>query len=208
MKHMRTTLGVTVAAVVAACWLLGQDTVGKSRSDDSAEPAGAACNTSIAVIDVKRTFEESASFQQELGELKAEVRKFNERIAVRQVEIENLQKKLKQLKPGTGEFETTQLLLTRVQTELQLESTRRKQQFLKQEAILYKDTYAQVTAAIARYAEANGVRLVLRSNENAMDPENQQSVLSAVNQMVVYQQGLDITDAILAALNAEEDTDT
>jgi predicted TIM-barrel enzyme len=77
-------------------------------------------------------------------------------------------------------------------------------QTVAQDDLIYNDTYSEVIEAVRKHAQASGIRLVLRASDGPIDPDNQKSVLSAVNRMIVYQDGLDITDAILQRLNAED----
>ena len=210
MNRSLTVFVVIVLAIVAASWLAGGTTVGQGPGGETDGTASARANrlTPVAVVDIKRIFKQHAAFQQRLADLGREVQAFSQNATVRQTEIESWQRRLPTLKPGSAEYEKAQLLLTRLQTELKLETTRRQQQFLKREMTLYNDTYSKISAAVTQYAKDNGIQLVLRSDEEKVNPEDQKSVLGAVNRMVVYQEGLDITDEILADLNSEEESPT
>ena len=208
MHRTLAPCGVIVLIILAAGWPARQTTVGQSPSGESGTTTSEDGHRMgrVAVVDVKRILSQHTTLQAGLKALGRDVQSHQERAAVRQAEIASVQKKLQTLKPGGIDYEKAQLLLTRLQTELTLEATRRQQEFLKREMALYSEAYGKVTASVARYAKENGIQLVLRSEEGKIDPNDQKSVLGGVNRIVVYQQGLDITDEILADLNAEEDT--
>jgi len=54
----------------------------------------------------------------------------------------------------------------RLQTELKLMVERQQQQLLQREAAVYNQTNKEISAVVARYAQAHGIRLVLRSSDN------------------------------------------
>jgi len=85
-----------------------------------------------------------------------------------------------------------------------LETFRREklQRLAEDEKQLNIKTYHEIVEQIQKYSEAHGLKLVVRfSSDPVDDSKNPQEVLGLVNQFVVYQAGLDITDEIIAALN-------
>jgi Skp family chaperone for outer membrane proteins len=201
MRGQLTTGGTIAVLLVTLAWSADP---GAAVNESSQPPDAAAASFGIAVIDVGRVFRDHGRFQEQLKSLQGELQAAQQTLAVRQVEIENTQRKLQKLRPGTPQHEQTQLLLARLQTELKLYGQRLQQDFAQREAILYAELYGHISSAVEQYAQQHQIRLVLRSNEITIDPQNRNSVLGAVNRDVVYQQGLDITDAILQELNAEQ----
>jgi Skp family chaperone for outer membrane proteins len=200
---MKRTLihAVILLAAVAVGWPLLQATIGEAISqDEHPKPSQA---LPVAVVDVGKVFRTHEGFKRDLEQFAREVEEFRKLVAVRQVELESAQKKLQTLKPGTSDWENAQLLLSRLQTELRLFAERQQQQVASREASLYADMYGKVTAAVQRYADAHGIRLVLRAQGEAPDPRDPKSVLHAVNQSIVYQAGLDITEEILKELSGQ-----
>jgi len=185
--------------------MCGQRTgIGQSAAQENGDAAERRPAGEIAVVNIGSLFQHHNEFKQRIAVIRKQIEEANKQVAVRQVEIESVQRKLQQLKPGSPAYDDTQLLLARLQTELKLSSDRQRQGFLKQEARLYSDTYDEITETIASYAKENGIRLVLRANQGSVDPNNQKSVVEAVNRQVVYHAGLDITKAILEELGAAE----
>jgi Skp family chaperone for outer membrane proteins len=183
-----------------------QVTVGQSTEGEGDQTVsfGGGNPPGVAVVDIKRIFKDDADFNTAIEKLRGDVEAYRKEAVIRQTEITSLQQKLQAMKPGSAERDKTQLLLARLQTELKLASERRQQEFVRREAALYGDTYAKITTAVSRYAEAHGIGLVVRSDQEEIDLSNNKSVLNAVNRTVVYQDNLDITDAILKELNQAE----
>lgn len=205
MNAGRTFPIAIVTLMLISCWMCGQrpgnSQSAAQESGDAPEQTGAG---EVAVVNIANIFKQHPEFKRRLEAIRQQVNEFKKQVAVRQVEIESTQRKLQQLKAGTQEHDDTQLLLARLQTELKLSGGRKQQEFIKLEATLYSDTYGEITEAISTYAKANGIRLVLRANEGPIDPNNQKSVMGAVNRIVVYQADLDITDDILRELSTQK----
>jgi Skp family chaperone for outer membrane proteins len=200
-----------VLVIVAVGWPVRQATVGQAIEERAIEgeavpgmPLHAGNPPGVAVVDVKRIFREDAEFKVGFEKLRNELEAYQKQSVIRQTEIASLQQKLQAMKPGSAERDKAQLLLARLQTELNLTNERRQQEFMRREAALYGDTYAKITEAVSRHAKAHGIGLVVRSDQEEIDPNNNKSVLGAVNRIVVYQENLDITDAILEAMNKSE----
>lgn len=170
-------------------------TIAQERTAESP----AALNT--ATLDVSKALEGYQQFQRDMEALRAEVVEANQEVAVRQAEIESVAKELQGLQPGQPGYESKQLLLVRLQTELKQLVERDRQEFLVQEAGLYKQAYDQIRTEVRQVAANRGIRLVLRVNEGEVDARNPKAVADAVNQTVVYQDGLDITAEIVERLN-------
>jgi Skp family chaperone for outer membrane proteins len=189
--------------VLIACWMCGQK-AGSSQS--AAQESGDAPEQrqagQIAVVDITRLITEHPGFKKRMETIRKQLDEFKKQVTVRQAEIESVQRKLQQLKPGSKEHDDTLLLVSRLQTELKLANARGQHGIMKQEAALYGDTYGEIAEAIGEYAKANGIRLVLRAHHAPIDPDNHKSVMAAINRQVVYQERLDITGHILKELNA------
>ena len=203
MNAGRTFPVAVVLLVLIAFWMGGQEASdSQSVAQESSDAPDQRQVGEIAIVDVASLFEQHQQFKKQVEAIRKQVDEFKKQVAVRQAEIESVQRKLQQLKPGSKQHDDTQLLLARLQTELKLSSAREQQGFIKREAALYWDTYGEITEAIGTYAKANGIRLVLRAALEPIDPNNEKAVMQAVNRQVVYQEELDITDDIVKELNA------
>ena len=206
MNASKTLPLAMVVLVLITGWMCGQKTAGpQSIAQENGDAAKQRQSGDIAVVNIASLVQQHRDFKQRIEIIRKQVGEANKQVAVRQAEIESVQRKLQRLRPRSPEHDETQLLLVRLETELKLSGDRQRQGFVKQEAVLYSDTYSEITAAIKRYAETNGIALVLRANHEPIDPNDQKSVLNAVNRVVVYHAQRDITDEILKVLNAPKD---
>jgi len=206
MNASKTLPLTMVVLVLITGWMCGQKAAGpQSIAQENGDGAKQGPFGDIAVVNIASLVKQHRDFKQRIEGIREQVNEFKKQVTVRQAEIESVQRKLQQLGPGSSERDETQLLLVRLQTELRLSGDRQQKGFVKQEAVLYSDTYSEITAVIKRYAETNGIQLVLRANHEPIDPSDQKSVLNAVNRVVVYHAQRDITEEILKVLNAPKD---
>ncbi len=194
------------ASLVGFVLLLGSAWLASPGSDEApAEDTGlpTADLSGLAVLDVGRIFREYGKFNEQLAGIREEIEEAKQRLALRQVEIEATQRELQGHTPGTAAYERAQRLLLRLQNELQSLARELQQEVVQQETALFSQTYRQVLDHVRNYAQRHALHLVLRAHEPPVNTEDRASVMGWVNREVIYQQGLDITDAILAELNAE-----
>jgi hypothetical protein len=88
------------------------------------------------------------------------------------------------------------------QTYLRVEMETKRTGFLRKEAEIYAVRYREVEKAVRRTAVQRELRLVLRFSSDALNDKDRTSVLQAVNRPVVFQDQLDITDEVIATVNA------
>ena len=166
-------------------------------------PRAAEPSLPIALVNVDRIFKTHQPFQQKLEPLKAEAREFEQQVQVRQAELDTVLGQLRRTTPGTPEQQKLQLQLVKLQTELQQFVNNGRQELQKKEAALYLAFFRTVDAEIARYAKAHGLKLVIRQPETSLDDgQSVAETLKALSRGILYEEGLDITDAILRALEA------
>ena len=89
-----------------------------------------------------------------------------------------------------------------MQLEGQQYAEREQKALQTKEAEIYLAVYREIEDEVKKHCQAKGIKLVLRRSQVQTEGNpSPQEVLKAVNQNVVYQDGLDITDDILKALN-------
>lgn len=188
-------LSVSTALAAAAC------------SPLAAAEKPAKAELPIAILNLDRLSQGYEPLNDRLAALKADVAKLDRTAKLRQVELETVQNQLRGAKAGTAEFERLRLQQAKLQTELQLFIEREKQEVQKKESAIYLDFYRQVEAEVAEFCQPRGIKLVLRQQKSeAKTSDSPQEIIKLISRPVVYQDGLDITDAILKAL-ADDDQD-
>ena len=168
-----------------------------SAAIHAAEPAP------FALVNVDRILKTYKPLQDKLEPLKAEAKELDAAVQVRQGELETVGNQLRSSRAGSPEQQKLQLQFVKLQTELQQFIANEQQAQHKKQAAVYVAFFRQLDAEISKYAKAHGVRLVLRQHETSYD-EGQPlaEILKALNRPILYEDGLDITDAILKGLEA------
>ena len=117
-------------------------------------------------------------------------------------QIQLMTRKLELLENGSDERRQTETQIKRQQEEFEEFRIVKSRDFLKEESAIYREVYGIVTNAVASYAQAHSIDLVMRHNtENPMNENDPKKLLESMNKQVVYDNNLDITEAIVTAVN-------
>ena len=91
----------------------------------------------------------------------------------------------------------------KLQNDLQQFVAKEREELQKREAAVFLDLYRQLEDEVKKYAKAKGIKLVIRQQEGTLDEKQPlQEILKTLNRGIIYEDGLDITDEILKALDA------
>ena len=162
----------------------------------------------IALVNIDRILKDYKPLNDKLDPLKAEAKEVENAIQVRQAELETVGNQLRQVLPGSPDQQRLQIQLVKMQGDFQRFVAEGKSKLQQKEAAIYLAFFRQLDAEIAKYSKANGLKLVLRQSETSLeDGQPLQDVFKSLNRSIMYQDGLDITDAILKALQASSATD-
>ncbi len=186
---MRTT--ICTATVVAILFSLGF----------AAPQAHAQTGTNVAVIDIPYIFKNFTRFTQAIDDIKKDIDEYKNVVKNQQDQLRVEAQKLELYKPGTKEYRDQEEKITQMRLQFQLESTKRQKEFMEREGQAYFTAYREVERVVAEFAQRNRIGLVLRFSAEEMDPTQRDSIMQGINQMVVYQDRLNITEAILEQLN-------
>jgi Skp family chaperone for outer membrane proteins len=157
----------------------------------------------IAILNMDRVFKTHKPFLDQLAPVREEAKQLQEKLQLRQAEVETVANQIRKAEPNTPEFQRLQAQLLKLNGELRKMAESGQQSIQKQESTIYLAFYRIVDDEVAKYAKAKGLKLVLRQQDSSLD-ENQPlaELLKSLNRGIVYQDGLDITDDILKALDA------
>jgi Skp family chaperone for outer membrane proteins len=162
----------------------------------------------IALVNVDRILKEYKPLNDNLDPLKAEAKELEAKVQVRQAELEAAGNQIRQIQPGSPDFQRLQIQFVRMQTDLQRFIAEGRNALQKKESTTYLTFFRQLDVEISKYAKANGFKLVLRQYETSFDDgQSLPDVAKALNRTILYEEGLDITDPILKALNVAAKTD-
>jgi Skp family chaperone for outer membrane proteins len=157
----------------------------------------------IGLIDVGYIFKNYQLAVEKLDALKPAVREIEKTVQVRQVEIEQVQRKLLAIKPGQDPARL-QAQLANLQQELRKYVETERQSIHKRELQIQSDIYKLIQAEVQRIAKERGLKLVLLRPRGNLESKDLGEVGRTLNQLVVYEEGLDLTDDVLKALESTE----
>jgi len=185
---------VILAGLLGFSWARGGGTL-------NAEESRAAAPQEIAVVDLAKVFAGYKAFQSDNEELKREVQHVQEESRAMLATGNKLGEELKLHKQGTAEH-------TRILKEIQAKADAFKKHneesqkhLTEKQATLNLKNYYAVNEEIQRIAAARGFKLVVNYASDPIDPKDLSKTMQVLNRQVLYQNGLDITEDVLQAVN-------
>ncbi len=187
-------VSVLVAGLVALSVVLFDRAVGQQASQ---------IPTRVGLIDLDYVLKNYTKFNRLAEELTAQAKQKEAEIQRMQQELRSLIKQQQAQKPDSPLFAQFQEQATKKRAELEATVANAQRDFARKQAALYHDTYREVEAAVARYAQSIGLTLVIQTRRpGKVAPTDPQAVFREIARPVVYNHpALDITDEVLALLN-------
>lgn len=155
----------------------------------------------IATVNVGRALRDAPQFNAGLEPLRAAIKQVEEKLQLRQIEIDSVAAELKKLKQGDAEHDRLQLQLARLQLEAKQTAVRERESLLMREGRVYLSVYRQIDEIIKKLAKERGLKLVLRTGDVSFaEDQSREDILKLVNRAILFDEGVDITDDVLAEL--------
>ena len=165
--------------------------------------ATAADSPSVGLLNLDRIFKDHKPFREKHAQLQETAKEVEQKVQTRQAELETVNNQLRKTAQGTPEFTRLQIQLFKLQNELQQFVNTERLNLQKQEAILLLALHRQLDALVRKYAKSKGIKLVLRHHDVSFEESQPVAdIAKTVNRQVLYEDGLDITDAILKELES------
>ena len=157
----------------------------------------------VAVVNMDKVFNTYKPLQEKLAPVKEAAGELEKTIQLRNTELETVVNKLRAGEPGSPEWLRLQQQAAKLQAELQRFVQKEQGDLQKRQAGIYLAFYRNFDEEVRKYAKAKGIKLVIRQQEVSLD-ENQplQQIQASLNRGIIFEDGLDITDEILKALDA------
>lgn len=159
----------------------------------------------VAVLNLDILLKEDSKVVTALAELKQEAVEIDEKIKLRQAELESAATDARQAQAGSQEQRRLAQQAARLQSELQQFINRERANVQLKEAKIFLSAYRGIEPIVKDYCREKGIKLVLRQQTTSLD-ENQsaQDIVKALNRIVVFEDGLDITADIQERMKAKE----
>lgn len=155
--------------------------------------------TSVALLDMAVVFENHPAFKSRLAQLKQDADGLQTAVLQQRQALVKEQENLRLLyQPGSAEFKEKEKELALKVTQLEIDSNDKMRDLMIQEARLHYEIYSEVNRLVDEYCNQFDIRLVLRFNSAAVQPDKPESVMQQVNGAIVYYNpSRDITAAIV-----------
>lgn len=188
----------------AICWLFC-GTHSSRAATDATEKEAPFPAAKIALVDMTVIYKKSKSFEAHREALKAKIGEAEATASKMNMELRDIDRKLKGLDRGSEESKELQGRLKQKSAEFERFRQESAREFQKEESKIYLKIYRLVEKEIENYAQAHQIDLVLRHNkEPILDGDEPAKVVQWMNRTVLYENKLDITDEIIAAMSELE----
>jgi Skp family chaperone for outer membrane proteins len=184
------------AAVVGFCSLV-------SPAQAPAQGQGRPTGHNIAVVDVSVIFKKHVRFLAMIEKFKKDVQAAEAKLKTEYEQIKALQEQLKGLTPGSPDYKQMEQRIAHSGADWQVKQQTQKKDLMEYEGRIYFQVYRELDDSVKRFAQKNGIALVLRyASDPVDDPNDRNEIVRGINKSVVYvDPALDITDWILQDLN-------
>lgn len=178
--------------------ILGGGATGRNATADP-KPTSVA-PTRIALIDMARVFKASEVFAQKremltqdikdseetAKRLLAELNQMKQALDARDQDAEERIALKKQVEEATAHWDSYRLAA--------------RKRLFQTESEIYVEVYELTSAEVSKYAQQHGIDLVIRYSSEPIKEDHPQKIMEGLSRQVVYQNELDITEAIIEAM--------
>lgn len=158
----------------------------------------------VGLIDMAYIFKKYDKFKDLREGLKSEIEQSDKKAKAMLAEIQGLKQKLEDPTYKADSPQKKQLRKQYIEATTNMQAFRsdEQQRFLQKEAQVYKQVYMEVASTVSVYAKHYKYTLVLRWSRDSVDKATDpKEILGGMNRLVIFQDGQDITEAILGYLN-------
>lgn len=159
-------------------------------------------STRVALIDMGKIFKISRSFEKKRDSLKAEIEESTTKFKSLQEKLQQLKKEHDSADQGSEEKASLERQLKTKAAEFEKLRGEEQRRFLKAEAQIYLEVYEDICTVTSTYAREHEIDLVIRTNSEPLEKDDPTKMLTGMNRIVIYENSLDITDEIIAAMKS------
>jgi Skp family chaperone for outer membrane proteins len=157
----------------------------------------------IGLIDVGYIFKNYKPATEKLAALKPALLELEKTVQLRQVEIEQVQRKLAAPKEGDDRAKL-QAQFAKLQQELRVYLETERQSLQKRELQIQAGIYKLVQTEVQRIAKERGLKLVVVRARGNLESQDTGELGRTLNQLVIFEDGLDLSEEVLKALESME----
>lgn len=174
---------------------------GTSRRDATADAVRVgAAPTRIALVDMARVFKNLEFLNQKREVLTQDIKEAEETAKQLVAELNRMKGGLDSLDQDAEERGALKEQVAEATANLEKYRQATRKRLLQTESEIYVKAYELTSAQVATYAKQHGIDLVMRYSSEPIKEDNPQKLIEGLGRPVLYQNDLDITDAIIEAM--------
>ena len=158
--------------------------------------------TTIALLDIEEVFQNYKRYKAMLDDVRTDEKALDTFVRGKSKELNIMQTELRDYKPGTANYSQLESRIAKLKADTTVETELKRKDFIIRRSKASHAAYLDITRTVARFAETNGINLVMAYDKREVDPTNPNQVLTEINRRVIYQRSLNITKYIIEQLNA------
>ena len=158
--------------------------------------------TTIALLDIEEVFQEYLRYKAMLEDVRKDEKGLETLVRGKAKELTAMQNELRDYKPGSANYSQLEGKIAKLKADTTVETELKRKEFIIRRSKASHIAYQDITKTVARFAEANGISMVMAYDKREVDPNNPNQVLTEINRRVIYQRSLNITKYIIEQLNA------
>ena len=158
--------------------------------------------TTIALLDIEEVFQNYKRYKAMLDDVRKDEQALDTFVRGKAKELNTMQVELRDYKPGTANYSQLEGRIAKLKADTTVETELKRKDFIIRRSKASHAAYLDITRTVARFAETNGINLVMAYDKREVDPTNPNQVLTEINRRVIYQRSLNITKYIIEQLNA------
>ncbi len=178
--------------------VLGGGATGRNATADP-KPTSLA-PTRIALIDMARVFKASEFFSQRREMLTQDIKESEETAKRLLAELNSMKQALDALDQDAEERIALKKQVEEETAHWDSYRLAARKRLFQTESEIYVKTYELTSAEVSKYAQQHGIDLVMRYSSEPVKEDNPQKIMEGLGRAIVYQNELDITDAIIEAM--------
>ena len=165
--------------------------------------ASAARGQEIAVVDIQHIFKNHYWYKSQMDNLKEQAQRTDMELRQLRDAAEKIKIQLQsgEFTVGSPSYRKLQQDYGQAQTDFAVKTQESRKWFLEEKSKIYYKVYSEIARAVKDFAKRNKITLVLQyiRNDNVKDT-NPASVDRMIKNPIVFQDRIDITEAILKSL--------
>jgi Skp family chaperone for outer membrane proteins len=187
---------VAAAALVGSVGMLTVSQINAQRPTGAQPP-----RDGIAILDMFAVVQSSTKIKQAKDVMMAEMETKKEALKKESERGKALAEKFRNMQPNNPDREKLEREILKMKADFELQGKKFERESQEKQTKVWYALSRDVQDELDRYAKANGIQLILRSDPAAQDLTDPRAVAQELSKLIVYQRGLDVSPTVIDLVN-------